>query len=392
MTPTREQHAAWERDGFFIVRGFEDSESCRAMHERAVELARQSGGAGLVNGKLVQPETRANPHAREAEDSVSKIFKLHRDEPVYGDFIQSEAVLNLAVDLIGPNLDCFLSQFIFKNAGALGQPWHQDSFYFRFDRTPQLGIWLAVNESTLENGCLHVLPGSHREPVHTHVPDRRAGANYGYVEIVDHDMSGAIPVEMKPGDLLVFHSHLMHRSTDNESSRLRAAMVYHLAEAGTVDRDEKPVAINDWMPVRRRIETQIDISAPRERVLETLLDGAHYGDWNPYLVNIEGVIEAGSEIQAEARGAEGDEMTISVEVVSVGASGMRWQGGLPDRAQFKGDHFFELEALAPERTRLRHFENFTGSYLGEIIVSRETVIRDNFERMNAGLRAFCEGA
>ena len=87
-------------------------------------------------------------------------------------------------------MDVFLSQFIFKTAGAWGQPWHQDSFYFPFEPArPVVGVWLAVTEATLANGCLHVLPGSQTEPVHTHEPDRRPGANYGYFEIVDHDMS-----------------------------------------------------------------------------------------------------------------------------------------------------------------------------------------------------------
>ena len=182
------------------------------------------------------PNRGANPNAREPEDSVSKIFKLHRDEPVFRAFAESVPLLDLVAVRIGASLDCFLSQFIFKNPGALGQPWHQDSFYFRFDRSPQVGVWLAVTEATLENGCLQVLPGSHREHLHKHVPDPRPGANLGYVEIVDHDMSASVPVVMNVGDLLVFHSHLMHRSTDNGSPSLRAAMVYHYAQAGTVDR------------------------------------------------------------------------------------------------------------------------------------------------------------
>lgn len=57
--------------------------------------------------------------------------------------------------------------------------------------------------------------------------------------------------------LLLFHSHLMHRSTDNESTSRRAAMVYHDGEAGTVDRSEEKFGIAppniDWMPARRRV-------------------------------------------------------------------------------------------------------------------------------------------
>ena len=99
-----------------------------------------------------------------------------------------------------------------------------------------------------------MLAGSQVEPVHEHIPDRRPGANYGYVEIVDHDMAAAQPVLMQPGDLLVFDSHLMHRSTDNVSDGIRAAMVYHYAIAGTVDRtlERQDYTINDWMPSRPR--------------------------------------------------------------------------------------------------------------------------------------------
>jgi phytanoyl-CoA hydroxylase len=86
--------------------------------------------------------------------------------------------------------------------------------------------------------------------VHEHVIDRRPGANHGYVEIVDHDMAASTPVLMQRGDLLVFDSHLMHRSTDNTSTGIRAAMVFHYAPA-TIDHTEEQRGdtVNDWMPV-----------------------------------------------------------------------------------------------------------------------------------------------
>jgi ectoine hydroxylase-related dioxygenase (phytanoyl-CoA dioxygenase family) len=170
---------------------------------------------------------------------------------VFGAFARDPRVTDLVAELIAPELDCFLSQFIFKNPGAWGQPWHQDSYYFPFDPPrPIVGVWLAVTEATLGNGCLHVLPGSLREPVHEHVPDRRPNANIGYVEIVDHDTAGAVPVLMDPGDLLLFDSHLMHRSTDNATDGIRAAMVYHYAATGTrVLAAQSPVV--DFETVRR---------------------------------------------------------------------------------------------------------------------------------------------
>ncbi len=220
------------------------------MLERAVALARAAARGERVEPVVVIPEKQASLAGRRAEDRVAKIFRLHRD-PVFAAFAHDDRVADIVAALLGPEIDVFLSQFIFKTPGAYGQPWHQDSFYFPFEPDRQVGVWLAVSEATLENGCLHVLPGSHREPVHTHVADTRLDALYGYVEIVDHDMSAAVPVLMQPGDLLVFDSHLMHRSTDNVSSGIRAAMVYHYGAAGTVDRTPPGVAFNDWVRVRR---------------------------------------------------------------------------------------------------------------------------------------------
>jgi ectoine hydroxylase-related dioxygenase (phytanoyl-CoA dioxygenase family) len=250
---TQDQRAQYAEDGYVRLDGFATHDTCRRMLDRVVELAHAHAESHHGVPGFVLPEANLagkgdSGGAANPEDLVSKIFKLHGDT-VFAEFAESAAVTDLLVDLVGPRLDCFLSQFIFKNPGAWGQPWHQDSFYFPFDPPrPIVGVWLAVTEATLENGCLHVVPGSHGEPVHEHVPDRRPGANYGYVEIVDHDMGAAQPVLMDPGDLLLFDSHLMHRSTDNDSAGRRGAMVFHYAATGTVDRQRNPV--NEFVTVR----------------------------------------------------------------------------------------------------------------------------------------------
>ena len=246
---TDEQRDSWNRNGFFRVAGFSNADVCKAMLDRVVALARASAGGADISPALVLPEANLQRASGDPEATVSKIFRLHRDM-VFNEFAIDRKVTELLTDIVGEELDCFLSQFIFKNPGAWGQPWHQDSFYFPFEPPrPIAGVWLAVTEATLENGCLHVLPGSQTEPLHEHVRDQRPGANYGYMEIIDHDMSAAQPVLMQPGDLLVFDSHLMHRSTDNVSSGVRAAMVYHYCRAGSVPTTDS--AVTDFMPARR---------------------------------------------------------------------------------------------------------------------------------------------
>jgi ectoine hydroxylase-related dioxygenase (phytanoyl-CoA dioxygenase family) len=247
-----EQRASWEQRGFFRIDAFAPAEVCSAMLNRVVEIVRDPALAQEVGAKLMAESNKAGMPVAMPEDGMSKVFHLHRDS-VFAEFAHSGDVVDRVSELIAPDIDVFLSQFIFKTPGAWGQPWHQDSFYFPFEPArPVVGVWLAVTQATLQNGCLHVLPGSHTEPVHTHVPDRRPGANYGYFEIVDFGMSASERVLMSAGDLLVFDSHLMHCSTDNESDGIRAAMVYHYAAAGTVDHSEEYFpSTNDWVPARR---------------------------------------------------------------------------------------------------------------------------------------------
>lgn len=227
---------SYHAQGFFIMDGFAPPEVGHGMIDDVVGVVRRADETGNTPaGMFIAPETQGNLSGVRPEDTISKVFTLH-DRPVFSSFLRDKRIAGVLGDLIGPDVDCFLSQFIFKNPGAWGQPWHQDSYYFPFDPPrPIVGLWLSVTEATLENGCLHILPGSHTEPVHDHITDRRPNANQGYVEIVDHDMSDRQAVPMQPGDLLVFDSHLMHCSTDNVSAGIRAAMVFHCCAVGTVD-------------------------------------------------------------------------------------------------------------------------------------------------------------
>jgi len=247
MNISRRQRDDWNEQGFFLLRGFANETILTQMVDRVNVLARLIADGEPRPDLIAQEEARLSAQPEPA-DRLSKLFRVMRTEPVFRSFGTESELLAILADLLGPDVDCFLSQFIFKHPGALGQPWHQDNFYFRLEPPMQVGVWLACSEATLENGPLWVAPGSHRESIHDVVADQRPGANPGYVAIVDADVSGALPVLMEPGDLLVFHSHLRHMSTDNESDRTRAAMVYHYASADTIGGRQFN---QDWVEVLR---------------------------------------------------------------------------------------------------------------------------------------------
>ena len=117
-----EQRASWDEHGYFVVRGFADAATCAAMLDRAVDRCRANARGESMGVTLVDPERNSWPGAREPEDFVSKVFILHTDDPVFAPFTRDEALGALLGDLLGSDVDCFLSQFIFKNPGAPGQP------------------------------------------------------------------------------------------------------------------------------------------------------------------------------------------------------------------------------------------------------------------------------
>jgi phytanoyl-CoA hydroxylase len=257
-----ERRAAWNEQGFFILRGLIPAGEAAAMEEEVIDRIRANPPEDHPGETLYQagpnyaifPEKAPSPSAVNPEDRIAKVFNCHAEGKAR-EIAERPEIVDLVAEILGGELDCFQSQFIFKNPGVIGQPWHQDSYYFRFDRQPQVGVWVALSRATLENGCLWVLPGSHKGAIRDHVPDRRPAANRAYTEIVSDDDSAREPALMEPGDVLFFHSYLMHMSTDNVADERRSAMVYHYARAGTRAENEEVAAtlshVNRWIPVRR---------------------------------------------------------------------------------------------------------------------------------------------
>jgi len=82
----------WDEKGFFIIRGFMPIADCRAMHARVIEISRLSAAGQRVPNVFVVPEKKPNPLARNPEDSVGKIFRLHRD-PIFKKLVEDPAVI-----------------------------------------------------------------------------------------------------------------------------------------------------------------------------------------------------------------------------------------------------------------------------------------------------------
>jgi ectoine hydroxylase-related dioxygenase (phytanoyl-CoA dioxygenase family) len=141
------------------------------------------------------------------------------------------STLNL---LIGPNLKCMQSMLFVKAAGKPGQAWHQDEDFIPTRDRSLAGAWIALDDATLENGCLWVLPGSHARGVLWPQRDHRDPRFDCTHESWNFPWSNedSVPVEVKAGSIVFFNGYLLHRSLPNRSRKdFRRTLVNHYMSA-----------------------------------------------------------------------------------------------------------------------------------------------------------------
>ena len=177
---------------------------------------------------LVTPKTKAH--------GISKMNFVQAD-PVLRKYSAFAPLLNQVEQLIGPDLISMNSMYLNKPPHVDGRhPLHQDLIYFPFRPADSIvGVWSALEPITRENGCLVMIPGSHKGETHAHDYPDWEHKNHLFLGVKDVDSSGRVHIEMEPGDTVFFHSNIIHGSGFNKTEGLRRAIAIHFANARCED-------------------------------------------------------------------------------------------------------------------------------------------------------------
>ena len=150
---------------------------------------------------------------------------------------ETNELLNLLRTLVGGEPAMFQDMALLKPPGGGEKPWHQDKAYFEVALdAPVVGAWIALDEAKAENGCMHIIPGSHRDGPVVHF-DRRDWQICDTDVQVDED----VMVPLDPGGLLLFDGLLHHGTPPNTSHDRRRALQFHYTAAEAEWLDERPV-------------------------------------------------------------------------------------------------------------------------------------------------------
>ena len=137
-------------------------------------------------------------------------------------------ILDIMQQLVGPNLVLLGTAFFCKYGDAAAEAfvaWHQDVTYWRIEPPVAHTAWIAIDDSTVENGCMRVIPGSHHRGLVPHGTSQLVGNILSInQEIPDVDDSSAVDVVLRAGEVSVHNGLLFHASMPNRSKGRRCGM------------------------------------------------------------------------------------------------------------------------------------------------------------------------
>jgi phytanoyl-CoA hydroxylase len=277
MTLNPEQIATYDRDGFLVLKNFVDAQACDRLRARAEELVRDFDPQGVVSIFSTQEQTRTSDdyflksgdkirfffeeHAfrpdgrlrQSKERSINKIgHALHDLDPVFETFSRTAEVKQLVSDLgiVDPLL--LQSMYIFKQPRIGGEvTCHQDATFLYTEPLRMVGLWFALEDASVENGCLWAIPGGHKLGLKSRfMRAEGCGTRFEVFDNPPWPEDKLQPLEVRKGTVIVLHGLLPHLSRENTSAHSRHAYTLHVIDASAHYPESNWLQRSAEMPLR----------------------------------------------------------------------------------------------------------------------------------------------
>ena len=205
-----EELDSFHRDGF-VVPGYR-------LPSDVLERLRALSGKLIADNAHLGDEPIACPHV-----PGSGVQKMKSD-PGWIEFPTHGPIVDMVESVIGPDVVLWGTTFFHKAAGV-GRvvPWHRDGRYWPIHPLATTSVWIAVEESVIENGCLRIIRGSHAaRELGEHFSDNSAeNAIPETLRQDEYDEADAVDIELEPGQMVMFDVYTVHGSNANRSGRHR---------------------------------------------------------------------------------------------------------------------------------------------------------------------------
>ena len=254
MTTAADRLTNYKRDGFLILRDFVPTATCDELRMRAGQLVQEFDPAGVTSIFTTHEQSRlADEYFLESGDKIRFFFEedaflpdgtlkqskaqsinkighaLHELDPVFSEFSHSSQIRALVADLKIEEPQLVQSMYIFKQPKIGGEVvCHQDSTFLYNEPIDIAGLWFALEDATVTNGCLWVIPGGQRLGLKSRwVRSPEGGMRFDVYDATPFPEENLIPLEVTKGSLIVLHGLLPHKSLANRSEKSRHAYTLH---------------------------------------------------------------------------------------------------------------------------------------------------------------------
>ena len=220
-------------DGFLAVENVYSPAEVESYLRAIEDAVNADGTEGGPRDGVIGYESGVDGRSLSGEARQLAVRKLHgfsKGVPALGAAGSHPALVGLCERLLGEPVSMIQDMALLKPpGGGAEKPWHQDTAYFAL-KTPLsvIGTWTALDPATTENGCMHVIPGSHLAGPRPHYHDRDCQLPDDVV-----DVPSDVVVPLRPGGVLLFSGLIHHGTPPNLStSRRRALQFHYLGESG----------------------------------------------------------------------------------------------------------------------------------------------------------------
>ncbi|WP_217602338.1 phytanoyl-CoA dioxygenase family protein [Chitinophaga sp. GbtcB8] len=168
------------------------------------------------------------------EDVLKKYVAIHfphKISKVIHNSLFNRNIVEILTKIVSPNMKCMQSMLFVKSPGKAGQSWHQDEYYIPTRDRSLVGVWIAIDDASVENGCLWIIPG---RPGYIMPRVKNSSPEYADVDTIDVSQyeKNKIPVEVKAGSVVFFNGYTLHCSLRNKTKdHFRTALVNHYMSA-----------------------------------------------------------------------------------------------------------------------------------------------------------------
>lgn len=176
--------------------------------------------------------------------AVLQIMQLCERNIEFRRLLYHADILDVLTDLMGPNIQLFHDQGLFKPPHTGGRiPWHQDNGYMKCSPASVISCWLTLDDVERDNGAMQVIPGSHLKAVY----QKSSGL---LMEVENVDESKAVVIDLPAGGCMFHHCQTLHYTAPNTTDRQRRAIAIHFMPTGTIA-DNKPMPVSFKHPLLR---------------------------------------------------------------------------------------------------------------------------------------------